>query len=81
MSLYFHSDPICQPLVSIQEMRNTLVNLTIETIEHGIPSTFADPRVVNFDKYGKFEQFQDTFIKHCQVGRIRELVMDFMILR
>lgn len=55
LSLFLHSDPMCQPLVSIQEMRNTLENLTMETIEHGIPSTFADPRVVNFDQYGKFE--------------------------
>jgi len=55
LSTYIYSDPICNPIVSIQEMRNTLANLTIETIEHGIPATFADPKVVNFDEYDKFE--------------------------
>jgi hypothetical protein len=36
-------------------MRNQLVNLIMETISHGIPSEFADPEVVNFDTYGRFE--------------------------
>lgn len=52
---FIHADPICKPVISVQEMRNTLANLTIETIEHGIPAIFADPRVVNFDEYSKFE--------------------------
>lgn len=55
LSTLIHSDPTCKPLMPIQKMRNTLANLTIETIEHGISSTFADPRVLNFDEYGKFE--------------------------
>lgn len=55
LSTFIHADPICRPLVQIQEMRNQLVNLIIETISHGIPSEFADPEVVNFDIYGRFE--------------------------
>jgi hypothetical protein len=27
----------------------------METIEHGVPAVFADPKVLNFDKFGKFE--------------------------
>ena len=55
LSTYIHSDPICRPLIQIQEMRNQLVNLIIETISHGIPSDWADPDTVNFDMYGRFE--------------------------
>lgn len=55
LSTLIHSDPILRPLVQIQEMRNQLVNLIIETISHGIPSDWADPSVVDFDKYGRFE--------------------------
>lgn len=55
LSTYIYSDPILRPLIQIQEMRNQLVNLIMETISHGIPSSFADPQVVNFDTYGKYE--------------------------
>lgn len=55
LSTYIHSDPILRPLVQIQEMRNQLVNLIMETINNGIPSMFADPEVLNFDIYGRFE--------------------------
>lgn len=55
LSTLIHSDPILRPLVQIQEMRNQLVNLIMETISHGIPSDWADPEVVDFDRYGKFE--------------------------
>ena len=55
LSTFIHSDPILQPLIEICEMRNQLVNLIIETISHGVPSTFADPETLNFDVYGRFE--------------------------
>jgi hypothetical protein len=32
-----------------------MVNLSIDTIEHGIPASFADKEVLDFDAYGKFE--------------------------
>lgn len=55
LSTYIHSDPFMRPLVEIQEMRNDLMNLIIETIRHGIESTFADPAVVDFDNYKRYE--------------------------
>jgi len=55
LSRYIHSDPIGQPLAPVQEMRNVTTNLTLETIESGIPSGFADPKTLNFDVYGKHE--------------------------
>jgi len=55
LSQYIHSDPLGQPLIPIQEITNVHLNLTEETIEHGIPSTFADPGVLNFEVYSRHE--------------------------
>jgi len=63
LSTYVHGDPICQPLVPIQEMRNNLDNLIMDTIEHGIPSTFVDSEVLDFDAYGRFEALPGYMFK------------------
>jgi rubredoxin len=55
LSTYIHSDPIGQPLIPIQEIRNVTVNLTLETIEQAIPSGFADTDTLNFPAYNKHE--------------------------
>ena len=55
LSTYIYSDAILRPLIQIQEMRNQLVNLIMETIEHAIPAEFARPDVLNFAEYGKYE--------------------------
>lgn len=36
-------------LISVQERYNTLSNLTMENIEYGIPPTYADSEVLDFD--------------------------------
>ena len=48
-----HADPIGRPVVPIQETLNDTFNLTTQTIEHGVPETFADPEVLNFKEYGE----------------------------
>lgn len=55
LTQFIHSDPMGQPLIPIQEMTNVHLNLTQETIEHGIPSSFADSRVLNFEVYARHE--------------------------
>jgi hypothetical protein len=55
LSDYIHSDPIGMLLTSVQEITNDLVSLTLQTIEHGIPQTFADPKVLNFNSYRNSE--------------------------
>lgn len=55
MSDYVHSDPIGLLLVSIQEITNDLISLTLQTVEHGISQTFADPTVLNFRGYQQLE--------------------------
>jgi len=54
-STYIHSDPLGLSLVEVQELRNDTVNLTVETVEYGIPVTFADPEVLNLDEYSATE--------------------------
>lgn len=53
LSDYIHFDPLGLLLVSVQEITNDLISLTLQTIEHGIPQTFADPGVLNFDAYNQ----------------------------
>jgi hypothetical protein len=55
LSDYLHHDPLGLLLVSIQEITNDLISLTLQTIEHGIGQTFADPEVLNFNAYRQAE--------------------------
>lgn len=55
LSDHIHADPLGLLLVSIQELTNDLISLMVQTIEHGIPQTFADPGVLNFDAYRQLE--------------------------
>lgn len=55
LATYIHADAMGQPLMPLQESRNVLFNLTLETIEQGIGSQFADSRVLNFNVFSKHE--------------------------
>jgi hypothetical protein len=55
LSDYIHFDPIGLLLTSVQDITNDLVSLTLQTVEHGIPQTFADPKVLNFNAYRNSE--------------------------
>lgn len=55
LSDYLHHDPLGLLLVSIQEITNDIISLTLQTIEHGIGQTFADPAVLNFNAYRQME--------------------------
>ena len=55
LSDYIHFDPIGLLLTSVQDITNDLISLTLQTIEHGIPQTFADPKVLNFNAYRNSE--------------------------
>jgi hypothetical protein len=46
-----HADPIGSPAIPMQDITNELANLTLETIEFGIPEVFADTRVLDFESY------------------------------
>ncbi len=55
LSDYLHHDPVGMLLTSVQEIINDLISLRIQTIEHGIGQTFADPAVLNFKAYEQTE--------------------------
>ena len=55
MSDYLTFNPIGLFLVSVQEITNDLVSLQLQSIEHSIPQTFADPNVLDFDQYRQQE--------------------------
>lgn len=55
ISTFIHSDAMGQPLIAQQEKLNVLDNITLETIEQGISTVFADPDTLNFEDYKKHE--------------------------
>ena len=52
---YVHYDPLGMLLTSVQEISNDIISLTLQTMEHGIPQTFVNPRVLNPEQYRKSE--------------------------
>jgi hypothetical protein len=55
LSDYIHFDPLGILLTSVQDITNDLISLVLQTVEHGIPQTFADPKVLNFNAYRNSE--------------------------
>jgi len=55
LSDYIHFDPLGLLLTSVQDITNDLLSLVLQTVEHGIPQTFADPKVLNFNAYRNSE--------------------------
>ena len=48
-------DPTGDGITNIQDITNDLISLTLQTIEHGIEQTWADPSVVNFEAQSQIE--------------------------
>lgn len=55
MSDYIHKRPMGSLLVNVQEITSDIISLALQTIEHGISQTFADPGVLNFEAYRQTE--------------------------
>lgn len=55
MSDYIHKRPMGSLLVNMQEITSDIISLALQTIEHGISQTFADPGVLNFEQYRQTE--------------------------
>jgi len=55
LSRNIHADPIGETLISLQETRNDLYALAIDTVRHGIPETFFDAEILNATKYSEIE--------------------------
>lgn len=55
MSDYIHQQPPAAALAPVQDITSDIISLVLQTIEHGISQTFADPSVLNFEKYRQSE--------------------------
>jgi hypothetical protein len=55
LSSTLHFEPLGQSVVSIQDITGDIIPLVLQTIEHGIGQTFADPAVLDFKQYGETE--------------------------
>lgn len=55
LSDFIHFNPTGLLLTSVQELTNDIISLVVQTIEHGISQTFADPGVLNFNAYRQME--------------------------
>lgn len=60
MSDFVNHDPPGELLTNIQDITNDLISLTLQTIEHGITQTWADPAVVNFNAQRQIEAMPGT---------------------
>lgn len=56
LSDYLEFQPFGAVLVAVQDITNDLINLTLQTIEHGIGETFVDSGVVNLQQYSQEEK-------------------------
>jgi hypothetical protein len=55
LSNYIHHQPLGLLLTSVQDITNDLISLTLQTIEHGVPTTIVEPNILNFDEYRQTE--------------------------
>jgi DNA-directed RNA polymerase subunit RPC12/RpoP len=60
MSDFLNHDPLGELLTNVQDIVNDLISLTLQTIEHGISQTWADPAVVNFNAQRQIEAMPGT---------------------
>lgn len=55
LSEYIHFDPLGLLAVSVQDITQDLVSLTLQTIEHGVPQVFVETGLINMDAYKNTE--------------------------
>jgi hypothetical protein len=75
LSEFIHGEPLGKPLAPVQEMRNDLVSLAFQSIEYSIPENFADPKVMDFQKYKEQQALPGMFtpvIKAPQSGSLSD---------
>jgi hypothetical protein len=53
LSSHLHAKPLGAPLLPLQDIRNELVLLKLQSVEYGIPETFAEATAINWKAYAK----------------------------
>jgi hypothetical protein len=80
MSDFLNHDPQGEVLTNIQDITNDLISLTLQTIEHGIAQTFADPAVVNFQAQKQIESMPGTLSPTKPVSGSKNIKDSFFTL-
>lgn len=60
LSDFLTHDPLGDLVTNIQDIVSDLISLTLQTIEHGISQTYADPAVVDFNSQRQVEATPGT---------------------
>jgi ribosomal protein L40E len=81
MSDFLNHDPLGELLTNIQDIVNDLISLTLQTIEHGIAQTFADPALVNFNAQRQIEAQPGTLTPTKPVSGSRNIGDGFYTLK
>lgn len=55
LGTFINSEPIGKACIPVQDATNELVNLSMDTIKHGIPQTFISSDLINFNAYKQME--------------------------
>lgn len=77
MSDFLNHDPLGELLTNVQDIVNDLVSLTLQTIEHGIAQTWADPAVVNFTAQKQIEAMPGTITPTKPVAGTKSIAEAF----
>lgn len=77
MADFLNHDPLGDLLTNIQDIVNDLISLTMQTIEHGIAQTWADPAVVNFEAQKQIEAQPGTITPTKPVSGSKNLSESF----
>jgi len=77
MSDYLNHDPLGELVTNVQDIINDLISLTLQTIEHGIEQTWADPAVVNFNAQRQIEAMPGTITPTKPVAGSRNIAEAF----
>ncbi len=73
MSDFLNHDPLGELLTNVQDIISDLISLTLQTIEHGISQTWADPAVVNFNAQRQIEAMPGTITPTKPVSGSRNI--------
>ena len=77
VSDFLNHDPLGEVLTNVQDIVNDLISLTLQTIEHGITQTWADPGVVNFNAQRQIEAMPGTITPTKPLSGNRDLSSSF----
>ena len=77
LSDYLTYEPLGELVTNIQDIISDLISLTLQTIEHGIAQTWADPAVVNFDQYSQIEATPGLITPTKPVGGAKNISESF----